>query len=337
MEIRVLKRRDLEVLLEMKQVICGVEEAYRTKAQGNVAAWPLVEHHFDGNAVMDIRSGGVFGDVNVHGAKMLNNFPGNAERNLPVFTGVLMVFDSNTGIPMGILDASYVTCMRTGAAGAISVRALSRKDTATLLLVGAGRQAFYQVGAVLSAMPGITRVLVVDPLSVEFAQKFAESMPERLNAELHIDAEKVSFEAMESLEEAVGKADAIITITRAMKPLIRREWVRPGTHLTCIGADMAGKEEVDPELFRGSRVFCDDIAQCCRVGESEIPFKMGIIREEDFCGEIGQVLTGEVPGRLSDEDITIFDATGLAALDLVTAKVALESAVQAGIGQIAEL
>ena len=337
MNIKILSRNDLEQILEMPRVIEGVEAVYKLKAKGEAVAWPLVEHHFPENAVSDIRSGGVFGEVGIHGAKLLNNFPGNEAQGLPVFTGVLMAFDSNTGIPLGVMDASYITCMRTGAAGAVSTRALARKDASVLTIVGAGRQAFFQPAAVICAMPQIRTIQIVDPLDVKFAEKFADGLADRLKDELGVDASQVDFVVMEDMKQAVETADCIITITRATEPLFRKEWVRPGTHISCIGADMVGKEEIDPELFRDSRVFCDDIAQCCKVGESEIPFKTGIIAEDGFAGEIGQVLNGDVPGRTSDEDITIFDATGLAALDMATAKVAVELAAEKNKGINAEI
>ena len=145
MEIRILSRNNLEKVLEMPKVIEGVKSVYKLKSKGDTAVWPLVEHHFEEKkAVMDIRSGGVFGDINLHGLKMLNNFPGNAVDGLPVFTGMLMVFDSNTGLPMGVMDASYITCMRTGAAGAIGAQALARPESDVLFVLGAGKQAMLQ-------------------------------------------------------------------------------------------------------------------------------------------------------------------------------------------------
>ncbi len=336
MDIKILSKRDLEKVLEMPKVIEAVEKAYKLKAEGEVVAWPLVEHHFPDGAEMDIRSGGVFGEVGFHGAKLLNDFPGNAAKGLMVFTGVLMVFDSSTGHPIGVMDASLITSMRTGAAGAVSTRAFARQDASVLTLVGAGRQAFYQAGAVICAMPNIREIIVADPINQDLARQFASEAPERLKRELDIDAGGVTFRA-EELETAVRKADCIITVTRATRPVVRKEWVSPGTHITCIGADMVGKEEIDPELFVGSRVFCDDIQQCIRVGESEIPFKEGYIREEDLMGEIGQVLSGKITGRMSADDITIFDATGLAALDLITAGIAVEQAKEKNIGSTAEI
>lgn len=337
MNIKILSRKDLIGILRMPQVIEGVKDVYRAKAGGDVAAWPLVEHHFDASSVCDIRSGAAGGEIGVHGAKLLNNFPANAEKNLPVFTGVLMAFDSATGIPMGVMDASYITSLRTGAAAAIGASALARKDSRTLLLVGAGRQSIYLLGAALLELPQLQKVLICDLLDAENARGYAQTIGQRLADELDIESNGVIFEATEDLKTAVGQSDVIFTITRSTEPLIMKEWLRPGTHISCIGADMVGKEEIDPEIFRDARSFADDALQCCTVGEMEIPAKMGIISPDTVTGEIGQVLTEQIPGRISDEDITVFDATGLAALDLVTAKIAAAAAEAEGKGQTAEI
>ncbi len=337
MDIKILSRDVLIKVLEMPKVIHGVESVYKLKARGDVAAWPLVEHHFDGGAVMDIRSGGAFGNVGIHGAKLLNNFPANQDKGLPVFTGILMAFDSETGIPLGVMDASYVTSMRTGAAAAIGASALARPDSENLLLVGAGRQSIYLLGATLIKFPGIKTVRVIDAFDPENAKNYVTTIKDRLKAELGVDAQGVAIEAADNMEEAVGLSDIILTITRSTSPLIMKDWLKPGTHLSCIGADMVGKEEIDPEIFRIARCFADDAKQCCTVGEMEIPAKMGIVTPETVTGEIGEVLAGLKPGRISNDDITVFDATGLAALDLVTAKAAVIAAKEKGLGITAEI
>lgn len=337
MEIKVLSRVDLIEILEMPKVIEGVEAVYRAKAKGDVVTWPLVEHKFESGAVTDIRSGGAFGEVGIHGAKLLNNFPGNAEKNLPVFTGVLMAFDSETGIPMGVMDASYITSMRTGAAAAIGAAALARPESENLLLVGAGRQSIYLLGATLVKMPGLKKVRVIDTYAPENADRYIATIKERLKRELNIEAAGIEFEASHDMKAAVGESDVILTITRSTEPLIMKEWLKPGTHLSCIGADMVGKEEIDPEIFRTARSFADDTKQCCTVGEMEIPAKMGIVSPDTVTGEIGEVLIGIKSGRISADDITVFDATGLAALDLVTAKTAVRAAEEKGLGTTVEI
>lgn len=243
-----------------------------------------------------------------------------------------MVYDSNTGIPIGIMDASYITCMRTGAAGAVGVDALARKDAKHLMLLGAGKQAPFQIAATLILRPEIEKVYIVDPVNYPQAQGLAARIKDQLKEEFDVDASNVEFVAEESIEKATRDADAIITVTRAMKPMIMKEWVKPGTHFSCLGSDMEGKEELDPEIFKGAKIYADDRAQCVRVGEMEIPLQKGVITKEDVTGEIGDLLAGEVIGRENDTETTIFDATGLYILDLVAAKVAITKAKDAHMG-----
>lgn len=119
--------------------------------------------------------------------------------------------------------------------------------------------------------------------------------------------------------------------------MIKKEWVRPGLHLSCVGADMPGKEEIEPEIFRGARIFTDDTPQCLRCGELELAAAKGVVSEKDVTGEIGGVIAGKIKGRTSPGEITIFDATGIAMLDLVTGKKALELAKEKGLGQYVEM
>lgn len=337
MNVSVLGRRDLEQVLEMPSVIEGVTSVYKLKAQGKTVVWPLVSYDFEeAGAVMDIRSGCVFGE-NLHGLKMLNNFPHNEDKGLPPFNGMLMIFDSETGIPLGVMNAAYITCMRTGAAGAIGAKALARKDSQVLFVLGAGKQAIYQIAASLMALPSIKKVYIADVIDESNGKAFAASCAERLRSEFHLECKGVTFAPASDLAASVGESDIIITITPSRSPVIKKEWVRPGTHFSCIGSDMEGKEEIDPRIFEGAKVYADDLAQCLNVGEMEIPVKSGIIQKNDICGEIGQVLSGQIPGRENDEEITIFDATGLALLDLVTGKRAIDLAKTKKLGTEADI
>lgn len=338
MKIITLSQTEIKKVLELDKVIEGVEKVYSQKSDGKTLVWPSVEYHFkEEKAAMDIRSGYVMGEK-LHGAKMLNNFPLNAGKGIPSFTGLLLIFDSNTGMPLGVMDASYITSMRTGAAAALGVKALARKDTKNLLIVGAGRQAFYMLAATLLTMPQIENVRIIDPLSCENAVNFTSQFVKRLADELNIHVgDNISFSAVNDLPSVLQDTDAVITITRSTAPIIKKEWVKPGTHFSCIGADMVGKEEIDPELFRDARIFADDINQCTSFGEMQTPYRMGIITKESVTGELGEVLSGKKQGRISDDDITIFDATGLALLDLVTGKVAIDLAKEKGLGIIVEI
>ena len=328
----ILTRKDVMSVIDMKETIDAVRNVYKLKSEGKAVIWPLVNYEFvDEHAAMDIRSGYIKGEQ-LHGLKMLNNFPENREKGLPPFNGIMMVYDSNTGIPIGILDASYITCMRTGAAGALGVDLLARKDAKSLMILGAGKQAPFQIAATLTLRPQIETVYIVDPLSYDAARNFAANIEEQLKNEFHFAEVNAKFVAVESIEEAVRQSDAIITVTPSRKPLIKKEWLKPGTHLSCLGSDMETKQEIESAISADARVFTDDKAQCIRVGEIELPLKQGVLKEENIAGEIGDVIAGTIKGRENDEQTTLFDATGLYILDLVTAKAAIKRAREAKVG-----
>lgn len=332
MDVLILNRAQVKEVVDMKAVLKEVRQVYQTKAEGNSVIWPLVNHEFvEERAAMDIRSGYIKG-TQLHGLKMLNNFPQNAKQGLPAFNGIMMVYDSNTGIPIGILDASYVTCMRTGAAGAIGVDLLARKEASTLMLLGAGKQAPFQIAATLELRPNINCVYIVDPVNHAQAETLAKEIPQILADDFQMEASGVQFLAEESIETATRASDAIITITPSRKALIQKDWVKPGTHFSCLGSDMESKQEIDSELFQGAKIYADDKAQCIRVGEMELPLQQGVIAEGDIQGELGELLLGKIPGRENDQETTIFDGTGLYILDLVTAKTVIDTAKAKGLG-----
>lgn len=332
-EIRVLSQDDVKKVLNMNKAIAAVESVYRSKAENGTVVWPTVFHDFEkGKADMDIKSGYVKA-AEIHGMKSVSWFADNEKKGIPTLIGLILVFDSKTGVPIGILDAAYITGMRTGAAGAIGAKNLARKDSKNLFVLGAGNQAAFQIAAFLTEMPNLKKVRIADVLNPENAKKFAAGIHTRLVEEFGLTlSSDVSFEAVTNLQESVSDSDVIVTVTPSRSPVIKKEWVKPGTHLSCIGSDMEGKEEIEAEIFCGARIFADDKQHCMEVGEMELPLKNGVITKEDIAGEIGDLLVGNVQGRTSDEQITIFDATGMALLDLVTGKEALDAAEKLGLG-----
>ncbi|MGF6375176.1 alanine dehydrogenase [Clostridiales Family XIII bacterium PM5-7] len=336
-KLKVLSKEVTETVLKMPEVIETVKDVYKLKAQDETVVFPLVFHEFDpGHADMDIKSGWLKGS-DIFGLKVVSWFGDNASKGIQPLIGTIMVMDATTGAPIGILDGSHITGIRTGAAGAIGAKALARPDSKTLMVVGAGHVATFQIAATLMLLPGIERVMVYDGLSQENAERFAASMPEVMKNEFDFDVSGVTFAAVTDLPKSTADSDIIITVTPSHEPIIKKEWVKPGTHFSCIGADMSGKEEIDPEIFRGARVFTDDTPQCLNVGEIEIPVAKGILKASDIAGEIGEVLIGKIDGRQNDEQTTIFDATGTALLDLLTAKLALAKAEEANLGETVNL
>jgi ornithine cyclodeaminase/alanine dehydrogenase len=180
--------------------------------------------------------------------------------------------------------------------------------------------------------------MIYSPKQFEHAEKMAGSIRDKLREEFRMEVKpEVEFTAVMDIEGAVGSSDIVITATPAREPLIKKEWVKPGTLFSCIGADMSGKEEIDPEIFADARVFTDDTDQCINVGEIEIPVARGILKREAIAGEIGDIMTGKAAGRENDKQITVFDATGTALLDLLTGKLALDAAGKKGIGGTVKL
>ncbi len=336
MSATVLNKSEIMQVIEMAPTIQAVEEVYKMKSSGEAVAWPTVFHIFEeGERDMDIRSGYLPG-AHIFGHKTIGFFGGNGDKGLPTLMATICLFDEYTGSLTGILEGAYITGVRTGAAGAIGAKYLARKDSETLFILGAGNQAAYQIGACITAFPGLKKVYIADLIAPDNAERFAAGIAERLKDELGIDAAGIAFEATNDPATTVPESDIVITVTPAREPVIKKEWTRPGQHFSTVGSDMEGKEELDPEIFAGAKVFVDDMEHCLEAGETEIPVKKGIIAEENV-NEIGNLLLGKVEGRTSDEDITIYDPAGMALLDIAAANVALELAAAKGLGATIDL
>ncbi|MFD2829142.1 ornithine cyclodeaminase family protein [Corticicoccus populi] len=335
-EFRVLSEAEVRQTLDMKQVIEVVETVYKAKSSGGAEAWPTVFYDFEkGRADMDIKSGFLKSEK-LFGHKTVTWFGDNEERGIPTLMGVIVVFNAVTGEPLGLTDASFITGIRTGAAAATGVKYLAAKDAENVLLLGAGNQALFQVAAVLTARPGIKKIRVA-ARNQKKVHTFIEGVSEKLKDTFNIDSENVEFEAVDALEDAVKDSDIIITITSSRTPVIKHEWVKKGTHFSCIGADMEGKQEIDSKILTDAKIIVDDLKHCMEVGEIEIPLNEGVIKETDITGEIGDLILGKIEGRNNDEDITVFDATGMALLDIFTANLALKSAAEKNLGTVSEI
>lgn len=334
--IKVLSAEQIESIFTIPMAIQAVERAYLEKHSGQSGTWPMVFHEFDpGHADLDIKSGHL-GGAGLYGLKVVSWFEANPGKGLPALFGTSLLFDLSTGAPKALLNAGPITHYRTGAAAAIGAKYLARPDAKTLLIAGCGGLAPYLAAAAITALPGLDRVLLTDPKFPENGERLCPSITEKADRLLKAGGVSRRAELLPAeLEAGVRQADIIFTATPAYEPYLKAEWVRPGTHLSCIGADLSGKEEVEPEFFRAARVFGDDEGQCLSVGECEIPHKEGIL--SGLLGEMGGVMAGAIPGRRSPDEITIFDSTGIALQDLASAASILEAADRANLGTNVEL
>lgn len=349
-KLKVLNANDIAHLLDMPSVINVVEDAYKEKADHSGEIWPMVYHAFSDMADMDIRSG-CLKPKKVFGNKLLAWFGDNAKANKPELNGVVTLYSYDDGFPIAIVNAPALTGFRTGAAGAVASRLLANPNAKNLLMVGAGGQAAYQIMAQLTALPTVDHVMVYDPMSIENAQGFVKTIKDRLlklfstniHDNLPAQAEeiqsrltKVTFTAVSDLEAATKKAQVIVTATPSTKALIKADWIQPGTHINAIGADMEGKQEIDSKVYSTAHAFVDDREQATTVGETQNPINDHLITKEQVT-EIGDALIGKAAGRNNDQEITIFDSTGIALQDLEAASLALKNAQQFNLGTEVEI
>lgn len=345
--IRILNDESVKQILDIKSTIKCVETAYVLKAKHQARLFSMIsEEIIEGKAEMDIKSGMLDGE-NVFGLKLVSWFGDNVKQNLPAITGLTMIFDLVNGFPKGILNASYMTGMRTGAAGALGIKYLARVDSSVLGVVGTGKMAIFQIAATLSLIPGIKKVNIYDPMEYENAHKFQAGIKNELgkiindlndkdNALWLSRIDEVIFVAVDNLESMIKESDALITITPSRKPLLKKEWIKAGTHISCIGADVAGKQELDKNIFKGAVVCVDDCQQAVTVGETQSAFRAKLIESGDLI-EIGNLIIGKAEGRKSDEDITIFDSTGISLQDLSVSNTLLLKAEELNIGKLVKI
>ena len=335
--IRILNEGEVRSLVTVPMALEAVEAAYAQKHAGQASVWPLLFHEFvDGVRDMDLKSGNLDGD-GAWGLKTISCYQDNPKQGRPVYHGTSLVFDFETGAPKAVLNAMPITRFRTGAAGAVGAKWLARADAATLVVCGDGGLCPYLIVANLLALPQLERVVVTNPLHGETDAGRLDAISAEVAALLGEAGTNVAAPRIETagLAEAVSQADVIMCATPARTPYLRAEWVRPGTHVSCVGADKPGKQEAESALLAGARVVVDDVRQCLTVGECEIPHAEGALSAE--LDEIGAVIAGDAPGRTSDDEITVFDSTGLSLQDLATIARIVSRAETEGVGTQVEL
>ena len=319
-----LTRSDVENLLEMPAAIEAVAEAYRLTYQGDAelpvrANIPVAPH--DGSLMsMPAYLGG---DMDALGAKLISFYVTNpTRRGLPAIQGNVVLFDGRDGALLALMDAGYLTAMRTGASGGVAARYLARKDARTLTIFGSGVQAPYQVEAVLCERT-IERVLVVsrtpanaEALAAELTEKFGVSAQATVNAKMAVEA-----------------ADILVTATSAHEPLFDGSLLQPGVHISGIGSHLPYASEVDADTVRRAKVVVDQMSAClAEAGDLIRPIEDGMYDASQIHAEIGAIIAGDLPGRESEGEITFFKSVGLAAQDVAVARVVYSRAVEQGAG-----
>lgn len=301
----------------------AVEAVFGSMAKGEASNFPVVREaigHAD--ALYGFKSGFDRAGL-VLGVKSGGYWPGNAENGLTNHQSTVILFDPDTGRLKALVGGNYLTAVRTAAASAVSIAHLARKDARVLGMIGAGHQATFQLRAAAEQR--------------NFEKVVAWNLHAEMLPSLAAVADELGllFEAVD--RESLGaQADVIITVTSAHEPLLMRDWIRPGTHIACMGTDTKGKQELDPALVAAASVFTDEVAQSVTIGETQHAVAAGLL-DPAAITPIGAVVNGTHPGRTSEAEVTLFDGTGVGLQDLAVASVAADLAQRHGEVLTAEL
>jgi len=289
----------------MPDAVECVEEAFRLYGEGKVQMPPKVYLSFEKG---DLRTMPVYlPTMGVAGVKNVNVHPGNTD--MPTVMATITLVDPANGFPIAVMDATYLTSLRTGAAGGVAARHLARRDSSAAGFIGTGVQAHTQLDALMVTMPAVRKVLAFDVDSGRAGRFCAEC------------AERYGLETVQSptAAEVVNQSDILTTATPSREPVVQGEWVRPGTHINAIGADAQGKQELDPAILKAARVVLDNWEQASHSGEVNVPLSKGLITRQDIACDIGELVAGVKKGRQGPDDVTVFDSTGLAVQDVTCA------------------
>lgn len=309
MRIRVLNETEVRGLIGPGQAIEESRAAYAALGRNQVEQPDVITMRVIANHGDIHGKGGYIHGTRHFSIKVATGFTDNPKRGLPANSGAVWVFDALTGfLKLMILDNGFLTELRTGAAGAVAADHLARASVETVGLIGTGVQARFQLEALLHVRT--PRRLLVWGRDGERARLLAREAGDRWG---------LPAEAVSSPEAAVRPADLVVTCTSSTTPIVMADWVRPGTHITAMGADMPHKQELDPALLARATVVPDRLSQCVTQGEIHHAVAAGLIRPEQTHAELGAICAGLAPGRTREDEITVADQTGVGVLDAAMA------------------
>jgi len=320
METLLLSGDDVRASAPLSEIVPAVEAAFAAFARGDVQM--PAKSYIDLPAYNgDFRSMPAYlstPEWDAAGLKWINVHPDNPEKfDLPTVLGTMIYSDPETAFPLAILDGKELTQLRTGAAAAVATDHLATADASSLGIVGAGVQSYTQLRAI-SQVRDIDRVVVADRDDERVAAFVATFEGE--------------FDVVGGSIAEAASCDVLSTVTPVESPIVPREAVGPHTHINAIGADAAGKHELDDQILLDSKLVIDDYEQTTHSGEINVPWTEGTLGDGDIYGSVGEIVTGAKPGRVGGDGVTVFDSTGLAIQDVAAAHVIYERATETDAG-----
>ena len=309
----------------MDEVIAAVEDAFRAYRQGEAQAPLRLSLEVEGGQVLYMPAS--FKGPPALGAKVVSVFEENPQRGLPLIYALYLLHDPASGAPLALMEGSYLTGVRTGATSAVAARYLAREDAEYLGIIGAGFQASFQARAI-SRVRKIKRVYLNDRIRGR-----AEGLAEKLGTELGIEAK-----VMDSPEDLAESSDILVTVTTSCEPVFPGRFLRRGSTVIAVGTFTPDAREVDDEAIKRSKIYVDSYeGALAEAGDLLIPMRTGLLKREELKGELGEVVTGEVPSREGEDEIILFKSVGLAIEDAAAAGVAYRRAIELGLGREVEV
>ncbi|MCJ7423271.1 NAD(P)-binding domain-containing protein [Candidatus Bathyarchaeota archaeon] len=319
-----LSQDEVKQVLNMKTTIDVVENGFKEMGLGRVEMPTRIYLHFEKYNGVLITMPAYIEALDAAGVKVVTVHPNNPSKHgLPSVIARIILNDPKQGSPIAIMDGTYITMLRTGAAGAIGIKYLSRKDSENAAIIGLGVQGRSQLLG-LREVRNIKKVRVFDALP-EARNEYVKTMSKETQLEI---------KPADSVQEAVKGADIVITCTPSKEAFLKGDMLRAGTHVSAIGADTKDKRELDTSvLLRANKIVVDSADQAAIVGDFAIPIGEGAFTKEKMYAELCEVVAGRKKGRTNREEITVFKATGLAMEDIVTAHRVYQLAKEKGIGR----
>lgn len=315
---KLLTKSDISAVLSMSDCVEAVEAAFLAHARGETIPPGVLGTHVEGGG-FHVKTAGMKTSRAYYVAKVNANFPDNPRlRDLPTVQGALLLYDAGDGRLLAVMDSAEITRLRTAAASAVAARHMSRKNSEVLTICGCGLQGRAHVDAMM-AVRAIRKVLAWD-LHPEAAAAFAREVGTTRN---------VSVTVIDTPAAGAKQSDIVVTCTASRQAFLSLSDLRKGAFVAAVGADSDTKRELASDLLTGATVVADVREQCATIGDLHHAVAEGVMTANDIHGELADVVSGRVPGRRSDDEITVFDSTGTALEDVAAAALAYERSTNA--------
>ena len=318
-----LRRKDVANLLDIDECMLAVEQAFKLYGEGKTLPPKVLGIHVkDGG--FHIKAGLSWAEKAYFVAKVNANFPGNSKQcGLPTIQGIIVVCDGKNGRLLALTDSIEITIVRTGAATGVAAKYLALSTARVVTICGCGNQGKISLKALLK----------VRPLEKVYAFDIDDSSSEKFRKDFSKDLEVISI-AGSQLAKSLGESQIVVTCTPSKEPFIHAADIKPGTFIAAVGADSEEKQELSTELVALSKIVVDITEQSRTIGEVHHAIEQKKITINHVYAELGMIVSGKKPGRESDEEIIIFDSTGMALQDVAAATIVYEKAMEKKVGAI---